>query len=188
MGLVVIVIAYIACELFILQLDDSCGRLVDEVSVVGYIQDGAGVVPYCILQYLFGCDVQVVGRLVEDQEIRFREHQFCERYTSAFPTAQRTDLFEDIITGKKKCCKHIPDFRIRKSRIIIGNLVKNCFFHMKDMMFLIVVAYLNTGSQYDSSSILCYKFVDHLQYGGFSGSISPYQGDMLAALDIHIYS
>ena len=123
------------------------------------IKYGAGIIIQSILKDFFGCDVQMVGRLVEDQEICFREHQFRKRYTSAFPTAQRTDLFEDIITGKKKCCKHIPDFRIRKSRIIIGNLVKNCFLHMKDMMFLVVVANLNIGAKCISTGISRYHSV-----------------------------
>ena len=73
-------------------------------------------------------------------------------------------------------------------RVGITYLIEYRVGHREHLMFLIVVAYLNTGSQYDGSSILCYKSVDHLQYGGFSGSISAYQGDMLAALDIHIYS
>ena len=54
----------------------------------------------------------MVGRLIEDQKIGFREHQFCKGNPSAFSTAQVTDPFKHIIPGKKKCGKDIADLRI----------------------------------------------------------------------------
>ena len=106
------------------------------------IKYGAGIIIQSILKDFFGCDVQMVGRLVEDQEI------LLQRASVARDTRPRSPPLKELIclkTSSPVKRNAASTFRISvfvKSRIIIGNLVKNCFLHMKDMMFLVVVAIL----------------------------------------------
>ena len=89
----------------------------------------------------------MVGRLIEDQEVRLREHQLRKGHPSAFSTAQVTDPLKHIIPGKKESGKDIADLRIVQIRIIIRDLLHQCLFHMKDMVLLIVIADVNIGSK-----------------------------------------
>ena len=79
------------------QVKNTRGCLVDEITVMGHIKYGSGVLIQCIFQNFFRSDVQVVRRLVQNQEVRLGEHQLCKRYSSAFSAAQITDHLKYII-------------------------------------------------------------------------------------------
>ena len=69
------------------QIEDPGSRLVDEVPVMGYIEKGAGIVVQRLLQNLLGGDIQVVGRLVQNQEISLGEHQLGKGDAPPFAAA-----------------------------------------------------------------------------------------------------
>ena len=58
-----------------------------QVSIMGHIENGSCVVTERILQNLLGGNVQVVGRLIENQEIGFGKHELCKRNPSPFSAA-----------------------------------------------------------------------------------------------------
>ena len=151
---------------------------------MGYIKDCTSVADQCFLQDLLGSNIQMVGRLVKDQEVGFGKHQLCKGNTASFSTGKCGDLLENIISGKEKCSKHISDLGLCESRISIGDLLENRLVHMQNMMFLIVITDLHLGTKGKFAGICLNKTVDDLQHGGLSGSVVSDQCHTLAAFDI----
>ena len=78
-------------ELAAIELDDARGQPLEERAVVGHEQHGAGVVGEERLEPLDGLDVEVVGRLVEQQHVG-RGHQRPRQQHAPPPSArQRVD-------------------------------------------------------------------------------------------------
>ena len=69
LGHVLAVVAGITVETAIFELQDRTGDGVEEVAVVGDDEDGAPRPLDEVLQPLYGAQVEVVGRLVEEDEI-----------------------------------------------------------------------------------------------------------------------
>ena len=151
---------------------------------MGYIKYRTGIIVQSPLENFLGSDVQMIGRLIEDQEIRIGEHQLCQRYTSPFTTTQITDQLENIISGKKKSSKHVPDLCVGKCRIIIGNFFKDRLIHMKDVVFLIVVTNLHIGTQCKGTAVCPDHIVQNLEKRSFSGSVVANDGYMFPTLDL----
>src|SRR5262249_23081910 len=61
------------------ELEDPLGHVVKEVPVVGDRDDGAGVLLQVLLQPLHALGVQVVGGLVEEQQVRLGQQQAAQR-------------------------------------------------------------------------------------------------------------
>ena len=55
--------------LFVLKLEDLIHQSVEEISVVADDEDGAVVVLYRLLEHSLAAEVEVVGRLIEDEEV-----------------------------------------------------------------------------------------------------------------------
>ena len=74
------------------ELEDPLGDVVEEVAVVGDRDDGAGVVLQEPLEPLDALGVEVVGRLVEQQQVGSAEQQPAQRDAAALATRQRGDV------------------------------------------------------------------------------------------------
>ena len=54
---------------------------------MGNVEDGSLVLVQGIFQYLLGSDVQMVGRLIEDDKVGLGEHQLRQGDTAPLATA-----------------------------------------------------------------------------------------------------
>jgi hypothetical protein len=75
---VVVVAAEVVGELSVLQFHDPGGELAQEIAVVGDEEHGATVLEEGIFEGLEGGNVQVVGRLVEQEEVGAAHHDLRE--------------------------------------------------------------------------------------------------------------
>ncbi len=116
---IIIVISDIVDNRLICQIKNTGCSLVDEITVMRNIQHSSGIAVQCFFQNFLGCDIQMVGRLIKDQEIGFGKHQFGKRNTTSFATGKRGDHFEYIVSGKEKCCQHITDLCLGQCRICV---------------------------------------------------------------------
>ena len=73
------------------ELEDPLGDVVEEVAVVGDRQDGARVALEVALEPLHGLGVEVVGGLVEEQQVGLLEQQLAERDPAALATGEVVD-------------------------------------------------------------------------------------------------
>ncbi len=108
----------------------------------------------------------MVCRLIEDQEVRLREHQLRQGNTSAFAAGKVFDPFEYIVSGKQKRSQRIADFRVVQGWIFVRNFFKQRFIGMQDVMLLIVVADLHlllpsriVPASGSTSSLISFKIV-----------------------------
>ena len=68
---IIIVISDIVDKAPVCQIQDPGCRLVDKIPVVGDIEHSSGIILESLLQDFFRYQIQVVGRLVQDQKIGF---------------------------------------------------------------------------------------------------------------------
>ena len=74
------------------ELEDPLGDVVEEVAVVGDEDDGAGVFLQVPFEPGDALGVEVVGRLVEEQEVGAFEQDLAEGDAPAFAAGERADL------------------------------------------------------------------------------------------------
>lgn len=85
------VVALVADRSAAVELQDPARDVVEEVPVVGDRDDGAGVLREVLLQPLHGLGVQVVGGLVEQQQVGGFEQQLAQRDAATLTTGQVGD-------------------------------------------------------------------------------------------------
>ena len=74
------------------ELEDPLGHVVQEVPVVGDRDDGAGVLGQVLLQPLHALRVEVVGRLVEQQQVGLLQQQLAQRDPAALTAGELGDV------------------------------------------------------------------------------------------------
>ncbi len=85
------VVALVGVGLAPVELEDPLGDVVEEVPVVGDGEDGAGVRREVVLQPLHRLGVEVVGGLVEQQQIRLLEQELAQRDAATLTTREPVD-------------------------------------------------------------------------------------------------
>lgn len=85
------VVALVTVQAAAVDLADPLGDVVEEVPVVGDGDDGAGVLREVLLQPLHGLGVQVVGGLVEEQQVGGLQQQLAQRDAAALTTGEVGD-------------------------------------------------------------------------------------------------
>ena len=123
----------------------------------------------------------MVGGLVEKQEIGFGEHKFCQRDTPFFSTGKKRNLFVNVIPGKEESSEDVADLRIVEIRVVIVDLVKNRFFFVQHIVFLIVISQFDICAKDGSTLIRGFQFAEHLEKSGFTGSVFPNQSNTFSA-------
>ena len=76
---IVAVAAGPAAQLAAIDVDDARGDLLDEAAVVRDEQNGAGMSSHGVLEPFDRTDVEMIGRLVEQQQLRVRDERLGER-------------------------------------------------------------------------------------------------------------
>ena len=79
-------------DLTVVDVRDVCADLVQEVTVMGYDDDGILEVDEELLEPLNGVQVEVVGRLVEEQDVRVTEQCLREEDLDLFGALQLVHL------------------------------------------------------------------------------------------------
>ena len=86
------VVALVGVGVATVELEDPLGHVVQEVPVVGDRDDGARVLLQVLLQPLHALRVQVVGGLIEQQQVRLGQQQPAQRDPALLPAGQAGDL------------------------------------------------------------------------------------------------
>ncbi len=77
------IIALVGNALAAVEFEDPPGDIVEEVAVVGHDQDRAGIVAQMAFQPRHRFGVEMVGRLVQQQQLRLIEQQLAQRNAAA---------------------------------------------------------------------------------------------------------
>ena len=89
------------------KLEGFADHRIEERAVVRNDQHAAGVVGERALQDILRLHVEVVGRLVEDQEICRAQQHADECHARAFAAGEHADFFEDIVAAEKKAAEKV---------------------------------------------------------------------------------
>ena len=82
------VIALVGNAAAVVELEDPAGDVVEEVAVVGDDQDRARIIAQMALQPIHALGVEMVGRLVEQQQLGLIEQQPAKRDAAAFAAGE----------------------------------------------------------------------------------------------------
>ena len=83
---IVIVIPNVIYNGLIGQIHDPGSCLVNKITVMGNIQHRTGIAVQCLLKDLLGSNIQMVGRLIQDQEVRLGKHKLGKGNTTTLAT------------------------------------------------------------------------------------------------------
>ena len=86
----------------VVQLDNLPGHPVQEIPVVGHDNHGAFIIEQVGLQPGDGLHVQMVGRLVEQDDVRLGQQQLSEGHTGLLASRQGVNLLREILLRKPK--------------------------------------------------------------------------------------
>jgi len=90
------VVAVIHGDHTVLEFPNAVDHLVEEPAVVGDGDERSGVVDERLLKGRFRIHVQVVGRLVHQQEVVLLEQQFEQGHTRPFAPRELGELGRDL--------------------------------------------------------------------------------------------
>ena len=86
------VVALVGNAAAAVELEDPAGDVVEEVAVVGDDQDRAGIVAQMAFEPRHGFRIEMVGRLVEQQQVRLVEQQPAQRDAAALAARELGDI------------------------------------------------------------------------------------------------
>ena len=125
----------------------GCG-LVDEITVMGNVEDGSRRSWFRALSRI---SLEVMSRwLVGSSRMRKLASEsisFARETRPRSPPLRVLDPFEHIVAGEKKGCQDVSDLGVVHVRIGVGDLLKQGFLHMKNVVLLIVIADMHLGAQ-----------------------------------------
>ena len=117
----------------IFDLKNAVRDPIQKVSVVRNDHDRPLVAGQILLQPLKRTDVQMVGRLVEKQKIRFFEQQSRQRETRTLTAGQRADLLIVKLRGESHGMQNTGDLRFIgvAALLLVGQMQAVELFHLR---------------------------------------------------------
>ena len=109
---IVVVIALVAIDLLLVEFQNAVAYLVEEVAVVGHHEQGDVAAAQEVLEPLNHVDVEVVGRLVEDEQLWVVDENLGKRH--AFHLASREGAYAGI---------EVIDLELRENLLETGLVV-----------------------------------------------------------------
>ena len=97
------------------EFEDPFGHVVKEIAVVRHGEHSSGILRQMLLKPHHTLGVQMVRRLVEQQEIRLLEQEFAQCNTPAFATAELVD--DDVRRWTAECIHGLLQSRIEVPRV-----------------------------------------------------------------------
>ena len=86
----------------IVQLNDLCDDLIEKIPVMGNDENSTAVVQEICLQPCDGGHIQMVRRLIEENDVRICEKKFTQRNSCLLSAGQCGDLFGKLFLRKSE--------------------------------------------------------------------------------------
>ena len=136
-----------------------------------------------LLQHVLRRHVEMVGRLVKNQQVDWFQQQTDHRQTTALTTAKHFNLLVALLTTKHKGSKDIVNSQADLALGHIVNSLEHCETLVEQLSLILgEVAYLDimTDFQFTSKGNLTH---DTFHERRFSLAVLTYEGHFLASLD-----
>ena len=144
------------------------------------------VAPERVLERLAGGDVEVVRRLVQQQEVAAELGQQRERDPAALPARQLPDPLEDVVAGEQKLPQEVPSFRDRPV-LVRQQRLQNGLLGVEGLpLDLAVVAHHDVVPQLEAPPQRRQLPGQGAQQGRLAAAVRADERHPLAALDQHL--
>ena len=156
---------------------------VEEVAVMRYDDDRAVKRLDGLLQHIFAGHVQVVGGLVEDEQVDGLQQQAYHRQTALLTAAEHLDLLVGILSAEHECAQDVVDAR---AYVAHGHIVDGVVHGQRlvEQLGLVLGKIANLDIVPDLQfAVIGYLTHNALDKGGFSCAVLAHKGDFLATLD-----
>jgi len=134
---IVFVISRIDFHFAFANLEHPRGQLVDEIAVVGNENYRAGVLHQGFEQDVFGAQVEVVGGLIEQQEVGGVQQHFEQRVAIALSAGEDADALKDIVAREKKTAEQAAQLGLRGGGREFAEVVEDASFRIE--FFILVL-------------------------------------------------
>ena len=165
------------------DLHDAGGQLFDEVTVVGDRHDGALEGLQRGLQRLAGVNIQVVGGLVQHEQIHFRQDQLAEGQPRPLAAREDADGLEHRVPDEAELSEGTPHLGLGHAGVGVPQLVQHGLGGVKVLVLLIVVADLHVIPRLDDAREGLQLAHHQLDEGGFAASVPPEDEQTVVPLD-----
>ena len=164
----------------VLQEPDPLGELLDKIAVVGYEQQHALKFLDGGLHPLPGSDVQVVGGLIQNQQVDFLIHQHTQPQTGLLAAGEVPHRLEHVLPLEQERAQPVPG-HLGSAVLFVEHGVVKAPLRVVKVDDLGQIPPFHRGAELDFplAVLLAQKALDE---GGLSGAVVSQKGDALAAL------
>ena len=92
------------------ELVDFRDKAVEKIAVVAHHDEGAVEILKCLLEHVLRAQIEVVGRLVEDEKIEGFEQEFEDGQARALTAGQHLHLFRPFFAAEHEGAEQIANF------------------------------------------------------------------------------
>ncbi len=118
-------------DLFVPEFKDFLGQTIEEVTVVWNQNQCAIKIFQGTFENVLGAHVEVIGRLIENEQIHRFEQQFDHSQSGPFSSWKHFHFFTNVIATKHERSKHIFNFSPDIAHCHIVDGLKNSQFLVK---------------------------------------------------------
>ena len=171
-------------------MDDRRHDVVQERPVVRHQQDGAVEIQQLLFEQLQRLRVEVVGRLVQHQDVGRFGHQLRQQDSVAFAAGEEFDFGPGAFRGEQKILQVAVDvlFRVADPDAFgaLGDVVGDGPFRVERVALLIEIRHFLPGPDPHGSIVGRQRTEDQLQQRTLSGPVRTDDPDAVAAGDRQI--
>ena len=129
----------------------------------------------------------MVCRLVKQQKVRLRQHEFKQLNTRSFAAGEQFYLFFNFIAAKQECRKRVAYIFMRNCRIIsVPNFAQNGCFRIKRSHCLFVIRFFNMRTKVITAFGRAHASRKNIQQRCFSAAVIAKQKHFLAFFYQHV--
>ena len=133
-------------------------------------------------QVLAGVDVQMVGRLVQEQQVRAFQHDLCKAQPGQLAAGQGLAGLEDRLAPEAQLCQMAADFQLGHPGVLVPDDVDDAA-RADAVLLLGEDAGPCAGAKADHAAGGAALAVQHLHQGGFACAVGAGDDEPLAAAD-----
>ena len=169
---------------FASQLQHPVAQPAQEHAVVRHEDHRAVELRQRIDQHFLRRQIQVVGRLVEHQEVRRVEQHARHDEARLLASRQRPDLLLDVLAGELKRAEQVAQRADGLERKILLDLLPDRELGIEQLRRLLrEVAHLHAGADTHVAPVRRQRAGDHLQQRRLAGAVPAHHRPSLAAPD-----
>ena len=163
------------------ELVELVGEALEEVAVVGDDDEGTRILEEGILEDVLGVHVEVVGRLVEDEEVGGCEQQLGQCEAGFFAAGEHLDLLLAVLAVEEEGAKDVAYLGADVARSdVVDSLEDRLLAVEHGGLVLGVVAELDLGAKLEGAGVVLDVADDDLGHGGLTLAVLAHEGDLLA--------